>query len=84
MWIYIGITALTNINTVTKGFPGGSDSKESVCNGGDLGSIPGSGTSIGERNSNPLQYPFLENSMDRGAWWATVHEVTKRWTGLSD
>ena len=82
LWIYIGITALTNINIVTKGFPGGSDSKESVCNAGDLGSIPGSGRSVGERNSNSLQYPCLENSMDRGAWWATVHEVTKRWAGL--
>ena len=84
MWIYIRITALTNINIVTKGFPGGSDSKESVCDAGDLGSIPGSGRSVGEGNSNPLQYPGVENSMDRGAWWAAVHEVTKSWTRLSN
>ena len=50
----------------------GSDSKVSVCNPGDLGLIPGSGRSPGEGNGNPLQYPCLENPMDRGAWWATV------------
>ena len=50
------------------GFPGGSDCKESTCSAGDLGLIPGSGRSPGEGNGNPLQYPCLENSMDRGAW----------------
>ena len=55
----------------------GSDSKESACNEGDLGSIPGSGRSPGEGNGNPLQYSCLENSMDGGAWWTTVHGVTK-------
>ena len=55
-----------------QGFPGGSDSKESACSARDLGSIPGSGRSPGEGNGNPLQNPCLENSMDRGAWWATV------------
>ena len=65
-------------------FPGGSHSKASVCNVGDLGSIPGSGRSPGEGNGNPLQYSCLENSMDRGAWWATVHGVAKSWTQLSD
>ena len=55
------------------GFPGGSDNKESACNEGDLGSIPRLGRSPGERNGNPLQYSCLENSMDRGAWQATVH-----------
>ena len=55
------------------GFPGGSDSKESVHNARDPGSIPGSGRSPEEGNSNPLQYPCLENSMDRGAWQATVY-----------
>ena len=44
---------------------------------GDPGSIPGSGRSPGEENGNPLQYSCLENSMDRGVWWATVHRVTK-------
>ena len=44
---------------------------------GDLGSVPGSGRSSGEGNGSPLQYSFLENSMDRGPWWATVHRVTK-------
>ena len=58
-------------------FPGGSDGKESACNAGDPGSIPGLGRSSGEGNGNPLQYSCLENSMDRGAWRATVHEVAE-------
>ena len=49
-------------------FPGGSDGKVSVYNAGDLGSIPGSGRFPGEGNSNPFQYPCLENLMDGGAW----------------
>ena len=53
---------------VFMGFPGGSDGKESACNAGDLGSIPGLGISPGEGHGNPLQYSSLENSMDRGAW----------------
>ena len=53
------------------GVPGGSDGKESACNAGDLGLIPGLGRSPGEGNGNPLQYSCLGNSMDRGAWWAT-------------
>ena len=62
------------------GFPGGSDGKESYCNAGDLGLIPGLGRSPGEGNGNPLQLSCLENSMDRGAWWATVHGVSKSLT----
>ena len=58
------------------GFPPSSISKEIACNAGDPGSIPGLGRSPGEGNGNPLQYSCLENSMDRGAWWATVHGVT--------
>ena len=54
-------------------FPGCSDSKETAWNAGDLGSIPGSGRSPGERNGSPLQYSGLGNSVDRGTWWATVH-----------
>ena len=65
-------------------FPGGSEAKASACNVGDLGSIPGSGRSPGEGNGNSLQYSFLENPTDRGAWWATVHGVTKSRTRLSD
>ena len=56
-----------------KGFPGGSQVKASASNAGDLGSTPGSGRSPGEGNGNPLQYSCLENPMDGGAWWATVH-----------
>ena len=55
----------------------GSDGKESACNGGDPGSIPGSGRSSGEENGNPLQYSCLENSMDRGVRQVTVYGVTK-------
>ena len=62
------------------GFPGGSEDKASACNAGDPGSIPGLGRSPGEGNGNPLQYSCLENPMDRGAWRATVHGVTKSWT----
>ena len=58
-------------------FPGGSDSKESACNAGDPGSVPGLGRSPGEGNGYPLQYTCLENSMDRGASQATIHGVTK-------
>ena len=59
------------------GFPGGSDGKTSAYNAGATGSIPGSGRSLGEGNGYPLQYSCLENSMDRGAWQATVHGVIK-------
>ena len=58
-------------------FPGDLDGKESACNAGYLGSIPGSGSSPREGNGNPLQYSCLENPMDRGAWQAAVHRVTK-------
>ena len=61
-------------------FPGGSDSKASVYNEGDPGSSPGLGRSPGEGNGNPLQDYCLENPMDRGAWQATAHGVTKNWT----
>ena len=63
------------------GSPGGSMGKESTCNAGnagDKGSIPGSGRSLEGGHGNPLQYSCLENPMDKGAWWATVHRVTKR------
>ena len=66
------------------GFPGGSDSKESACNAGDPGSIPGSGRSPREGNGYLLQYSCLENSMDGGAWQDTVHGVTKSQTRLRD
>ena len=74
-------------------FPGGSVGKESTCNAGvclqqsgtgDQGSISGSGRSPGGGNGNPLQYSCLENPMDRGAWWATVHGVAKSWTQFSN
>ena len=70
-----------------KGFPGGSVVKNSSINAGDTGdagSIPGSGRSPGEGNCNPLQYSCLGNSVNRGAWWATIHEVAKSQTRLSN
>ena len=69
-----------NCINIIKGFPGGSDGKESACSAGDLGSIPALGIPPGEGNDNPLPYSCLENSMGRRAWWATVHGITKRWT----
>ena len=66
------------------GFPGGSKVKASACNAGDLCSIPGLGRSPGGGNGNPLQCSCLENPMDRGACWATVHGVAKSRTRLSD
>ena len=66
------------------GFPHSSAGKESACNVGDLGSIPGLGRSPGEGSGYPLQYSDLENSMDKGDWQATVHGVAKSWTRLSD
>ena len=74
---------MTKHNTYLKsllnlsGFPGGSAVKNRLANSGDAGLIPGSGRSPGGGHDNPLQYSCLENPMDRGAWWAIVHEVTK-------
>ena len=68
----------------TWGFPGGSDGEESACNAGDSGSTTGVGRSLGGGLGNPLQYPCLGNPMDSGAWWATVHGVTKSQTGVSN
>ena len=58
--------------------------KNLPANAGDVGLIPGTGRFPGEGNGNPLQYSGLENSMDRGVWWTTVHRVTQGWTRLSD
>ena len=72
------------ISSFCTGFPGGSEVKASACKVGDLGSIPGSGRSPGERNGNPLQYSCLGSPMDRGAWQTTVHGVTNSQTQQSD
>ena len=66
-------------NPPVKGFPGGSDSKESAYNAGDMGLIPGSERSPGG-GGQPTPIFLLENPMDRGAWWATVHRLAKSWT----
>ena len=65
---------------LSKGLPRWLSGKESTCNAGDVGSIPGLGRSPGGGHDNPLQYSCLENPMDRGAWWATVLGIAKRWT----
>ena len=74
LWFSQGILSVVELlgPIVVLGFPDGSDSKESACNAGDLGSNPGLGRSPGEENGNPLQYSYLENSMGRGAWQATI------------
>ena len=77
------VMGIYSFSYLKMGFPGGSDGKES-CNAGDLGSIPGSEISPGGGHSNPLQYSCLENPIERGAWWTTVHGVTKIQTQLSD
>ena len=74
--------SITSLSGVPQARSGGSDGKETACSAGDPGSIPGSGRSPGEGNGYPLQYSCLENPMDRGAWGATVHGVTKNRTRL--
>ena len=64
-------------------FPGSSIGKESACNAGDLGSIPGWRRSPGEGNGNPLQDSCLENPMERGVWWAIVHGIARIGHGLA-
>ena len=77
---FIHMLPLPTGHWLSIGFPGDSDGKESACNSGDPGSIPESGRLPGGGNGNPLQCSCLENSMDRRAWWATVHGVAKSQT----
>ena len=78
-WVFLA--PLLNISWLYvlefKGFPVGSDGKESACSAGDLCWIPGLGRSPGKGNGNPLQYSCLENSLNRGAWWVIVYRVTR-------
>ena len=74
---------LVKITSKHQGFPGDSDSKESACSAGDLGSVPRWGRSPGEENSNPLQYSSPENPMNRRARWAIVHGVAKMFRNIS-
>ena len=75
---WLQVITNTVLAQVPQGFPGGSDGKGSTCNAGDLGSIPGLRRCPGKENSYPLQYSSLANSVDKGAWRATVHGVAKR------
>ena len=72
------------MSKLRKGFPRSSIGKESACNAGDLGSIPGSGRYPGEGNGYPLQYSCLGNPVEKGVWWAAVHGITESWTQFSD
>ena len=78
--VLVGFKMFLTVALVYLGFPGGSEVKASACNAGDLGSTPGLRRSPGEGNGHPLQYSCLENPMDGGVWWATVHGVTKSQT----
>ena len=86
LYIYTHIHIYTYIDRyyiyTYMGFPDGSDSKESACDARDLDLVHGSGRSPGEGNGYPLQHSCLENPMDRGAWWDTVHEVAESQTWL--
>ena len=83
-WCYLTISSSATPSPFVFKLSGGSDSKESACNAGDLDSILGLGRSPGEGNGYLLQYSYLENSMNRGASWATVHGVIRNLTWLSD
>ena len=91
-WVQMVVVVCVLISSVPKldnsiysllGFSCGSD-EESAYNPGDPGLTPGSGRSHGEGNNNPLLYSCLDSSMDRGAWWATVHRVSRSWARLND
>ena len=74
---YFVLSLVLKVRSTFRGFPGGSNGKESACSAGDLGSIPVSGRSPGEGNDYPLQYSCLESPMDGGACWAVVSGVTE-------
>ena len=76
----LGLDDPIQLDYPIQGFSGGLHGKESVCNAEDPGLIPGLGRSLGEGNGNLLHYSCLENSTDRGAWWATVHGIAKSQT----
>ena len=84
MCVYFNTKKVLGYNYYFLITPGGSEGKAPACNAGDPGSIPGSGSSPGEGNGNPLQYPCLENPMDGRAWWATAHGFAKSRTRLSE
>ena len=75
--VELNLTIIFTVSILYRGFPGGSDGKESACNGEDLGLIPGLGISPGEGHGNPLQYSCLENPMDRESWQATIRSVSE-------
>ena len=85
LYVYIWAHTIHTHTRVYTGFPGSTSGKEPTCQSGDVrdaGSIPVLGRSPGGGHGNPLQYPWLENPLDREAWWATVHRVAKSQTQL--
>ena len=74
--------SVLHVVVCTWGLPRWLSGKESTCKAGDVGSIPGSGRSLGGGQGNLFQYSHLQNPRDRGAWWAAVHTVAKSWTQL--
>ena len=76
---YLSLSIHASIHPFTRQVLHISDGKESACNAGDPGSVPGSGRYPGEKNGYPFQYSCLENSMDRGSWGATVHGIGQDW-----
>ena len=83
-FVFISWVNSQNCVSFSHGFPGGSVVKNPPAKARDVGLLPGLGRSPGEGNGNPLQYSCLENPMDGGTWWATVHGVTMSQTRLSD
>ena len=77
IYVYVNESGNINLYVIIHSFLNGSVGKESACNAGDMGLIPGSGRSPGEVSGNPLQYSCLGNPMDRKAWWAAVHGVAR-------
>ena len=75
--LYVQMSLVNFMCNANMSFCHSSVGKESICNAGDPGLIPVSGRFPGEGNGNPLQYSCLENPMDRGAWWATIHGVVR-------
>ena len=81
LWLKVELVGFRKLKLL--GLPWWLSSKESACQAGDSGSIPGLGRSLGGGHDNPFQYSCLENPMDRGAWWAMVHRGAKDWSDLA-
>jgi len=81
--LFTYLSCSLSVSATRMGLPQWLSGKESACNAGDMGSIPGSGRFPGGGNGNRLLYSCLVNPMDKGGWWATVHKVANIWTLLN-